>query len=207
MARQPQSPLSSASAPISSDSPEFNRIPQIRWMIRRDLHEVVKIERAAFPHSPWSEDEFIEHLRHRNIIGMVAEIDEKIVGYMLYELLKKRLDVLNFAVDPAHQRTGIGRTMFEKLQCKLHYSGRTKIVFRVLGANLPMQLFLRSCGVRAVRCFQDVDGDDAIRFEYDLLGGGVGGGVGDAVDGADGADTNAAARAMRSLNGEKGGAK
>ena len=48
----------------------------IRWMIRRDMAEVLEIERAAFEF-PWFEEEFIRCLRQRNCIGMVAEHGER----------------------------------------------------------------------------------------------------------------------------------
>ena len=47
---------------------------------------------------PWSEEEFIRCLRQRNCIGMVAEHGERVVGFMIYELHKTRLHILNFAV-------------------------------------------------------------------------------------------------------------
>jgi len=47
----------------------------IRWMIRRDMPEVLEIEDRSFEFS-WSEEDFIRCLRQRNCIGMVAEHDE-----------------------------------------------------------------------------------------------------------------------------------
>ena len=43
----------------------------IRWMIRRDMVDVLDIESAAFEF-PWSEEDFIRCLRQRNCIGMIA---------------------------------------------------------------------------------------------------------------------------------------
>ncbi len=71
----------------------------IRWMIRRDMPEVLAIENRSFEF-PWSDEDFIRCLRQRNCIGMVAEYDERVVGFMIYELHKNRLHVLNFAVRP-----------------------------------------------------------------------------------------------------------
>ena len=51
----------------------------IRWMIRRDMPEVLQIEAASFEF-PWLEDDFIRCLRQRNCIGMVAEYDDRVVG-------------------------------------------------------------------------------------------------------------------------------
>ena len=47
----------------------------IRWMIRRDMPDVLGIESNCFEFS-WTEDDFIRCLRQRNCIGMVAEMAE-----------------------------------------------------------------------------------------------------------------------------------
>ena len=70
---------------------------QIRWMIRRDMPEVLKIEHESFEFN-WTEEDFLACLRQRNCIGMVAEHDNRVVGFMIYELHKTRLHILNFAV-------------------------------------------------------------------------------------------------------------
>src|SRR4051794_39786908 len=62
----------------------------IRWMIRRDMPEVLAIEHASFDF-PWGEEEFLRVLRQRNCIGMVAEHGERVVGFMIYELHKSKL--------------------------------------------------------------------------------------------------------------------
>ena len=71
----------------------------IRWMIRRDLPTVLEIEESNFEF-PWTEDDFLRCLRQRNCIGMVVELDDEIVGFMIYELHTNRLHILNFAVAP-----------------------------------------------------------------------------------------------------------
>ncbi len=69
----------------------------IRWLIRRDLPEVLAIEQESFEF-PWTENEFRECLTRRNCVGMVAQWEERIVGYMIYELAKSRIHLLNLAV-------------------------------------------------------------------------------------------------------------
>ncbi|MEK6238743.1 MAG: ribosomal-protein-alanine N-acetyltransferase RimI, partial [Planctomycetales bacterium] len=51
----------------------------IRWMIRRDMPEVLAIENSSFEF-PWSEEDFLRSLQQRNCIGMVAEWEDSIVG-------------------------------------------------------------------------------------------------------------------------------
>ena len=87
----------------------------IRWMIRRDMTDVLEIENASFEF-PWNEDDFVRCLRQRNCIGMVVEQDDEIVGFMIYELYKTRLHILNFAVHQNQRRSGIGTVMVEKLE-------------------------------------------------------------------------------------------
>ena len=81
----------------------------IRWMIRRDMPEVLAIEHAGFEF-PWCEEEFLRVLRQRNCIGMVAELGERVVGFMIYELHKSKLNILDFAVHPEFRRQGGGRS-------------------------------------------------------------------------------------------------
>ena len=56
---------------MSSDSHQKLRI-HIRWMIRRDMPEILEIEKQSFEF-PWCEEDFIRCLRQRNCIGMVRQ--------------------------------------------------------------------------------------------------------------------------------------
>jgi ribosomal-protein-alanine N-acetyltransferase len=140
----------------------------VRWMIRRDMADVLQIENDTFEFS-WSEEEFIRCLRQRNCIGMVAELNDRVVGYMIYELHKNRLHVLNFAVDPSHRRSGIGARMLSKLVGKLSAQRRCRIMLEVRETNLAAQLFFRSQGFKAVsvlRDFYDDTTEDAYVMQY-----------------------------------------
>ncbi len=135
---------------------------QIRWLVRRDMPQVLEIERASFP-IPWTEEDFLFCLRQRNCIGMVAEHGEQIVGFMIYELHKTSLQILNFAVHPAFRRQKVGSQMVEKLVDKLCQQRRREIRLEVRETNLPAQLFFRSQGFRAVAVlrnrYEDTDED------------------------------------------------
>src|SRR5262245_13504685 len=140
----------------------------IRWMIRRDMPEVLEIEKQAFEF-PWSEEDFIRCLRQRNCIGMVAELEERVVGFMIYELHKTRLHVLNFAVSREMRRRCIGNSMIQKLVSKLSHQRRNRILLEVRETNLPAQLFFRNAGFRAVSVLKDFYEDtteDAYLMQY-----------------------------------------
>jgi [ribosomal protein S18]-alanine N-acetyltransferase len=140
----------------------------IRWMIRRDMAEVLDIEHQGFEF-PWSEEDFIRCLRQRNCIGMVAEHDDRVIGFMIYELHRTRLHLLNFAVAQDFRRRRAGTQMLAKLLGKLSSQRRTRIVLEVRETNLAAQLFFRNLSFRAVsvlRDFYDDTTEDAYLMQY-----------------------------------------
>ena len=144
----------------------------IRWMIRRDMPEVLQTEQESFEYS-WTEEDFLRCLRQRNCIGMVAEQGEKVVGFMIYELHKSKLHILNFAVLPAYRRSGVGGQMASKLVSKLSSHRRTRITLEVRETNLAAQLFFRAQGFRALRVlrgYYEDSGEDAFLMQYQLPG-------------------------------------
>jgi len=142
----------------------------IRWMIRRDMPEVLQTEQQSFEYA-WTEEDFLRCLRQRNCIGMVAEYQDRIIGFMIYELHKNRLHLLNFAVHPSYRRCGIGSQMVQKLIAKLSSHRRSKITLAVRERNLAAQVFFRSLefkATRVLRNYYEDSGEDAFQMEYRL---------------------------------------
>jgi [ribosomal protein S18]-alanine N-acetyltransferase len=140
----------------------------IRWMIRRDMPSVLAIEQECFEF-PWFEEDFIRCLRQRNCIGMVAEASERVVGFMVYELQKHKLHILNFAVQEHFRRRGVGSQMAKKLITKLSHDRRSRIMLEIRETNLAAQLFFRTLGFRAVsvlRKFYEDTPEDAYLMQY-----------------------------------------
>jgi [ribosomal protein S18]-alanine N-acetyltransferase len=156
---------------MSSNRTEKEQVRvHIRWMIRRDMPEVLQTEQESFEY-PWTEEDFLRCLRQRNCIGMVAEQGEKVVGFMIYELHKNKLHILNFAVHPPCRRLGVGAQMTAKLVSKLSSHRRTRITLDVRETNLAAQLFFRTQGfkaVRVLRSFYEDSGEDAFLMQYRL---------------------------------------
>jgi len=143
---------------------------QVRWMIRRDMPEVLEIEPQSFEFA-WTEEDFLCCLRQRNCIGMVAERQERIVGFMIYELLKSQLHVLNFAVAPWSRRQGIGSQMVKRLINKLSQQRREEITLEVRETNLMAQLFFKKLGLVAnsvLRGHYEDTEEDAYVMRYNL---------------------------------------
>ena len=143
----------------------------IRWMIRRDMPEILGIEPMCFD-NPWTEDDFIRELRQRNCIGMVAEYQDSVCGHLIYCLHKSRIEVLKLAVAPGMQGMGIGRAMSDKLTSKLDENRRSSVEMIVRESNLDAQLFFKQCGWQAISVeknwFPDTD-EDGYEFEYSFI--------------------------------------
>ena len=140
----------------------------IRWMIRRDMPEVLDIESQNFE-VPWVYEDFVRCLLHRNCLAMVAEHEDRVVGFMIYILYPDRIWLLNFAVAPECQRHGVGSQMVAKLTAKLSTQRRGRIVLEVRETNLAAQLFFRENGFRAVsvlRRFYDDAPEDAYLMQF-----------------------------------------
>lgn len=154
----------------SGSSPNQRLDVQIRWLIRRDMAEVLRIEQASAK-NPWNDEDFLCCLRQRNCIGMVAEHNHRIVGFMIYELHKSRLHILNFAVAPEARRSGIGSQMVLRLIDKLSQQRRSEILIEIREGDLDAQLFFKEQNFKAVcvlrRHFDDTE-EDAYIMQFRL---------------------------------------
>lgn len=138
--------------------------PDIRWMINRDIDDVMQIEIACFE---WQDRWCMPLIRkiglQRNVIRVVITDEAqygKIVGFMFYELHPKRLELLRFAVDPSVHRKGYGAAMMQRLINKLSQQNREVVGVDVPEHNVGTQIFLSRCGFKAVPA------GDFIRMEY-----------------------------------------
>jgi [ribosomal protein S18]-alanine N-acetyltransferase len=142
----------------------------VRWVIDRDLSEILGIEHESFEF-PWREEEFIGRLERRNCIGIVAEANEHVAGYMIYERNEGRIDLLNLAVDSKVRRTGVGKELMTQLIAKLSPSRHSRLLVSIRDSNLSAHLFFKSLGFRCVQvrhdCYENT-ADDAYDFVYDV---------------------------------------
>lgn len=143
---------------------------QVRWMVRRDFDQVLTIEGTCFEF-PWTAEEFRQCLQQPNCLGMVAEHEERIVGFVVYETPKNRLFITNIAVDPEFQRHGIARQMIQKLVTKMIHQRRHKIIIEIRETNLPALICFRALGFKStniLKNFYEGQGEDAYVLQYRL---------------------------------------
>jgi [ribosomal protein S18]-alanine N-acetyltransferase len=144
---------------------------KIRWMIRRDMPSVTAIGNAP-------EDIYLGLLRQRNVIGCVAEIDEKIVGYMMYRVLPQdhTIVLLMMRVADDQRFRGIGKNMMDRLKQKLTGDRYRALVADVEEVDLASQLFMKAVGFEAVAIVELPDNLFGLkspvcyRFQYPIFG-------------------------------------
>lgn len=144
----------------------------IRWMIRRDLKYILEIESNSFEF-PWTEQDFITQLRQRKSIGMIIENDDyATLGYMIYDLYKTKLDIINFAVSQNHRRQNLGSMMIDQLKNKLSLGFRTGLTVQIRESNISGLMFFHSHDFRATSIekspYKECS-DDAINMEYKIF--------------------------------------
>ena len=142
-----------------------------------DIPKVKRIEDMSFEF-PWTEEAFATCLKrktvHRNTFGMIAEQQEMIVGYIIYQLHRRRVHILNIAVKPDSRRLGICRQLFNALVLQLSFTECCKTVFmEVRETNLSAQLTFRSLGFKATSILKDfydesITKEDAFMMQYKL---------------------------------------
>ena len=141
----------------------------IRWMINRDVEEVLEIDRHSFC-DPWTRDELTSLLRYRNCIGMVIEIKDKTVGFMTYELHNTHFNVLRLAVHEDHRFEKFGTKLIDKLKSKLAEDRRKHIEMVVHEEQLEAQVFLRANGFICTRVIRNyyMHGESAYFFQFSI---------------------------------------
>jgi len=142
----------------------------VRWMVRRDFAQVLAIEEACFEF-PWTEQEFRQCLQQPNCLGMIAEHEGRIVGFVIYETPRDRLFITNIAVDPEFQRHNVARQMVQKLVSKMIHQRRHKIAIEIRETNLSALRCFRALGFRAatiLKNFFEDQSEDAYVLQYRL---------------------------------------
>jgi ribosomal-protein-alanine N-acetyltransferase len=135
----------------------------IRRLTYADLPQVIAIERRAFP-APWSLAMFVLELSKAAGICLAAVEHDKIVGYLICSRYDTVWHVMNVAVDPKLQRTGIGSAMLTHLLGEVG-DERARYTLEVRQSNahairLYERFGFRAAGLRR-RYYQD-NGEDAL---------------------------------------------
>lgn len=122
---------------------------EIRFFLQRDLPEVLDIEKRSYGHS-WTEREFRAFLKDERSVGKVVVDGGRVIGYLMYLLRPKSIDIYNIAVHPEERRRGVARLLMTNLFTKFNQK-RTRINAIAAEKNLASQLFFKAMGLKAIK--------------------------------------------------------
>lgn len=143
---------------------------RLRPMNTSDLTNVLEIERASFTY-PWSNNFFLQELQVSYAHSLLATIGEKSVGYVIYWLLPREIDIHNLAVHPAYRRRGIGRALLETVVEEARRQGVSRVTLEVRKSNAAAQKLYHTLGFSAQgvrKGYYSDDGEDAVIMALEL---------------------------------------
>ena len=132
----------------------------VRWMIRRDLPQVLDIESQSNSF-PWDEETFVKRLRRKNCISLVAEHEDKSIGFIVYELFERHIQIEKLAVGTQWRGRGVCRQLIARMESKLSAKRRSRLVYPVDEYDKDRHLALSACGFRCTGIE-----DDSYVFEF-----------------------------------------
>ncbi|ABY91800.1 [SSU ribosomal protein S18P]-alanine acetyltransferase [Thermoanaerobacter thermohydrosulfuricus] len=144
----------------------------IRPMRKEDVEEVLEIEKLSFS-TPWSKEAFISEVTKNSCAKyIVAEVDNKIVGYGGFWVVVDEGHITNIAVHPEYRSKGIGSKIMEGLIDLAKKNGITAMTLEVRESNITAQHLYAKYGFRQLGrrkgYYQDNNEDAIIMWKYDL---------------------------------------
>ena len=114
---------------------------KVSLMDHSDLKEAYEIEKQTNP-SPWSKENFFSsyEVGHKSL---VCRIDNIIVGFIIFSVIKKEIHLLNIAVHTEHQKKGIGSLLMETMLKQARVMGVSKVYLEVRSKNEKAILFYK----------------------------------------------------------------
>jgi ribosomal-protein-alanine N-acetyltransferase len=120
-------------------------------MAEGDLGAVIAIEKKSFV-APWSKKVFRETLTFPLSFNIVAikNIDNRVVGYANFYLVKGEVQVLNIAVAPAARKRGYATGLMQYAIVVLRERGAEEFFLEVRESNLDAINIYRKLGFRKI---------------------------------------------------------
>lgn len=134
----------------------------------KDVKQVVLLEEQFLGES-LGEDMILNELNNPNVCFLSAKDNEKVIGYIGAYTFDDSMEILNFVVDEAYQRQGIGSLLFNTL---LEMYDKTKsIVLEVRYNNEKGISFYKknNFNVISIRKHYYKNGDDAIVMMKEII--------------------------------------
>jgi ribosomal-protein-alanine N-acetyltransferase len=152
----------------------FGDAIRFRPMTMADMDEIMAIERTAYRY-PWSQGFFLQELQVACARSILAELDGKIVGYVLFWLLPGTIDIHNLATHVDFRRCGVARRLLKRVLSLAEEQSIGRVTLEVRKSNTPAQKLYESMGFLTTglrKGYYSDNGEDALAMALELSTGG-----------------------------------
>ena len=114
-------------------------------MRQEDVPAIAELETLCFS-DPWSQNSIASELDNRLSYWLVAEDNDRIIGYVGSQSVLDGADMMNLAVATQYRRRGIAKQLVCSLVEKLRERSVSKLTLEVRASNLPAISLYESLG-------------------------------------------------------------
>lgn len=143
---------------------------KIRPAVVRDIPAIHDIEKKCFS-TPWGREAVESELAYENGVMLVAEEDDRAVGYVSLRFVLDEGYLNNIAVLPDYRRKGLAKALLNTLAEECRVLGLSFITLEVRAGNEPAKTLYRSLGYALTgrrRRFYRYPEEDALLFTLTL---------------------------------------
>lgn len=108
----------------------------LREILSSDIPAIAGIERECFL-LPWAEKEIVSAVSRADFCGVVAQMGDKIVGYVLGLALFEDAEVLRIAVAKKYRGQKLGGAILDAFFALVKAKGAQKVFLEVRMSNVP----------------------------------------------------------------------
>jgi len=142
---------------------------RLRPAIKKDLAEMLVIERSSFGEDSYRKELIEQLLSGQEFHNVIAEMDDERVGYATFfeDAMRKRARLITIAVKPDYRNRGLAKAMLAFLEKEMQGQGLHTVSLEVGTSNLPATNLYLSQGYRIMGTIPNYygKGKDAIYME------------------------------------------
>ena len=140
-------------------------------MTPKDLATVSEIENKSFS-TAWTLKDFQEIINYKNVLPLVAKVEENFIAYVLLGFSEKIVTILKFVIAPEFRRRGFGKTILPGvLNFIRQQKNFTAARLHVETENFAAVHLYENCGFKIIERLKNYyknDNEDAFLMELKI---------------------------------------
>lgn len=147
---------------------------ELRNFSLTDLDQIMKIEKISFPDRKAYSRSYFETLYRNYPQGfIIAEAENKVIGYTICRSRNGFAEIISLAVDPDWREKGIGTKLINFLINHFKERGFKKIILHVRTENKKAIVFYQSLGFKILNIIENYysNGKDSYLMKKEIMGG------------------------------------